>query len=577
MHVHPKVDGATQSQGQAAPAHLRHMADIGDLQRADLELSVLLNYRVETEAFIELLNEIEAKAGRGESVSSNREAGPQAHTTASGDSWSSELQTTLVGLSNHCKHRLEHHLDIIKLDDLREVLKMELNTGFEISDADFQPKKMVVRVVGEAKYSSSAIDVATFLHQMVKFWKELDWPDVEECFPFSLLHLQTFIWRLVINSWLARIFTMQVDSFLLLNRFAILFNNMAHIKSQLDTLVKGLGVESLCERMKDRAESTVQTLDNLKRSTVEDINNKIFKALHKFSKMLAPDIITFIKSIMASGDVTSSTEVLLEFLTKNLKTFSEYLLDDVFHKVLQCVWSVTITSAQSALRSGTQSQTECSQLSATLQVLKEFFNADGNGLTDKKLESEEYMFSSSQKSLGPLQLESSSFSIVYLEQKSALEVNILNAKLVNGDRYKKDGSADTFVQAWLLPQMVFHDCSKASYKTDLKKGTLNPVYYKEVHLPAQLEDLRSDGAILVLAVYFTDMKRIAGLCVVPCKDVPVLKNESGRKKITLPLFLAKMHNNGPLKELKDRQTLQDPELTDLYLHLVKKLYASLPN
>ena len=95
--------------------------------------------------------------------------------------------------------------------------------------------------------------------------------------------------------------------------------------------------------------------------------------------------------------------------------------------------------------------------------------------------------------------------------------------------------------------------------------------------PAQLEDLRSDGAILVLAVYFTDMKRIAGLCVVPCKDVPVLKNESGRKKITLPLFLAKMHNNGPLKELKDRQTLQDPELTDLYLHLVKKLYASLPN
>ena len=52
------------------------------------------------------------------------------------------------------------------------------------------PFAQVVRVVGEAKYSSSAIDVATFLYQMVKFWKELDWPDVEECFPFSLLHLQ---------------------------------------------------------------------------------------------------------------------------------------------------------------------------------------------------------------------------------------------------------------------------------------------------------------------------------------------------------------------------------------------------
>lgn len=84
---------------------------------------------------------------------------------------------------------------------------------------------------------------------------------------------------------------------------------MAHIESQLDVLVQGLGVESLCERMKDRAEDTVRTLDNLKRSTVEDINNKIFRALREFSKMLVPDITTFIKSIMASVDATSSTEV----------------------------------------------------------------------------------------------------------------------------------------------------------------------------------------------------------------------------------------------------------------------------
>ena len=83
---------------------------------------MLLNYHVETEALIELLDEIEAKAGKGESVSSSREAGFQAHTS-SGDSWSSELQTTLMGLSNHCKHVLEHHLDIIKPDELKEILK----------------------------------------------------------------------------------------------------------------------------------------------------------------------------------------------------------------------------------------------------------------------------------------------------------------------------------------------------------------------------------------------------------------------------------------------------------------------
>ena len=77
--------------------------------------------------------------------------------------------------------------------------------------------------------------------------------------------------------------------------------------------------------------------------------------------------------------------------------------------------------------------------------------------------------------------------------------------------------------------------------------------------PAQLEDLRRDGAILVLAVYFTDVKHIAGLCAVPCKDVPVLQNESGRKKITLPLFLAKMNKSIPLKELKDRSLSKDEQ------------------
>ena len=62
------------------------------------------------------------------------------------------------------------------------------------------------------------------------------------------------------------------------------------------------------------------------------------------------------------------------------------------HRVLYCVWTVTITSAQSVLQSGVQSQTdrECRQLSEALQALKEFFNADGNGLTMKRLESNEY-------------------------------------------------------------------------------------------------------------------------------------------------------------------------------------------
>ena len=80
----------------------------------------------------------------------------------------------------------------------------------------------------------------------------------------------------------------------------------------------------------------------------------------------------------------------------------------------------------------------------------------------------------------------------------------------------------------------------------------------------------------MLALYFKDMSHIAGLCVVPCRGVPVLQNEAGRQKLTLPLFLAKIPKSGPLKELTIRQTSQDQEMADFYHYVVKKLCASMP-
>ena len=41
-----------------------------------------------------------------------------------------------------------------------------------------------------ARYSSSAVDVETFLHQSVAFWKSLSWPDAEQAFGYALAHFQ---------------------------------------------------------------------------------------------------------------------------------------------------------------------------------------------------------------------------------------------------------------------------------------------------------------------------------------------------------------------------------------------------
>ena len=78
----------------------------------------------------------------------------------------------------------------------------------------------------------------------------------------------------------------------------------------------------------------------------------------------------------------------------------------------------------------------------------------------------------------------------------------------------------------------------------------------------------------MLAVYFKDMSHIAGLCVVPCRGVPVLQNEAGRQKLTLPLFLAKIPKSGPLKELMVSQCSRKEEAANFWGYLSKRLYVS---
>eukprot|EP00731_Ephydatia_muelleri_P029265 Em0020g909a len=130
-------------------------------------------------------------------------------------------------------------------------------------------------------------------------------------------------------------------------------------------------------------------------------------------------------------------------------------------------------------------------------------------------------------------------------------------------------------KVWMMPQMALQD-TKTRYKTDLKKGTLTPKYDKEFQIPAKTEDLKKDGTCLALAVYHTDAKHIAGLCLLPCQDIPVLRVQEScaSKEWVLPLFLVQDTSSLPLRELLVRQAAHDPEATKLYKYLNKKLHVT---
>lgn len=42
----------------------------------------------------------------------------------------------------------------------------------------------------EVMFSTSVTDTNVFLHQMVSFWKSLDWPDTEQAFGYGLKHFE---------------------------------------------------------------------------------------------------------------------------------------------------------------------------------------------------------------------------------------------------------------------------------------------------------------------------------------------------------------------------------------------------
>ena len=87
--------------------------------------------------------------------------------------------------------------------------------------------------------------------------------------------------------------------------------------------------------------------------------------------------------------------------------------------------------------------------------------------------------------------------------------------------------------------------------------------------------MKRDGTLLALAVYHTDNECNAGLCLVPCQDIPVLRGQEScaSKERVLPLFVIQNTNSVPLKELLMRQAAHDQEAANFYKYLDKKLHV----
>ena len=82
---------------------------------------------------------------------------------------------------------------------------------------------------------------------------------------------------------------------------------MAHLRNQLNTVSEKLDLESLYTRLTHCQNDAKKSFDRLRESTREDIEHKIVSFVEDYCKRLAPDIQSYITSIMATGHKTDAS------------------------------------------------------------------------------------------------------------------------------------------------------------------------------------------------------------------------------------------------------------------------------
>eukprot|EP00731_Ephydatia_muelleri_P029267 Em0020g911a len=490
----------------------------------------------------------------------------------------------------------------------------------------------VMKELDEPKHSSSAGRVTVCLMQMVSFWKNLDWLDYEVACESMLQMFEKMC--SCVHYYVKKIHNRLTDKdlhdssgkFYASEQLCVVFNNISHIKKQLDVVCQKLDVRNLCNKMEPgRGKEVEETFNRLKQSTRTDIEGRLLNTASHISEKLKPEIRKHICAWAKIPRETDSMQVfapLHNYLADHLQILGDSLLDDVFQLVLANVWSVTVDCSLSALH---KYPIIHQQLSNALPYVKQLFSAEGAGVSEEALNSTPHykvlvaelelrqlptrelvlrccadlaeqqanVVGSSEHKYGELE-----YSLAYIRPRSMVAVTVVQAKNLGMEEHQ-----GTQIQVWLLPQSVFKSevekspdqvektpdqvekspdlveksLDQEEKSPDQVEKLLDPFCNKQLTLPATEVDMRTDGSILLLGVFCgSGSKDSTRVCIISCKDVPILDQQPVANCSTscLPLFVIQCASTGPLRELVYRHHTSDAEVSNFYQYLVKTLQVS---
>ncbi|XP_023161054.2 BAI1-associated protein 3 [Drosophila hydei] len=429
------------------------------------------------------------------------------------------------------------------------------------------------------RYSSSSVDTASTLLNIKEFWKVINWPDED-----TAIMLESQLIDVVCSAamhYCDLIHTTLADSgyyeqqgpFRCSDDMCVTVNNVEYVR------------RTLAEFRSDE-QPLEESADNLLESSLTHMENRCERILSKLAPLMQMSLQKAVFHLAWSPDSLPANQAivpLLEYLDCHLAALNSALLTKNFNRSLRFIWKTVLGEMSRQMETGDETDKPThfhKRLYDALQLLVDFFHAEGQGLLLECLHTEDfwrieqrlqfhktdtdrlidmfYLNRLREQLVAIMPGPYGSLAVRAYFNHDSLCVEVLHARDVVP--LDPNGFSDPFVVIELLPRRIFLHCMEQ--QTNVHKRTLNPIFDECFEFSVTLEQCLTDGAMICFTVMDHDVltaNDFGGEAFLALGNIPGVADYStsvdnfhGLKQIELPLMQQKDKCNPILQILELR-------------------------
>ncbi|XP_055846829.1 BAI1-associated protein 3 [Episyrphus balteatus] len=429
------------------------------------------------------------------------------------------------------------------------------------------------------RYSTSSIDTASCFYQVKEFWKMLQWPDYNSAPHFeaqlidvvcsAAMHYSDLIHQALADSG----YYEQQGPFRCSDDMCVTVNNLEYVRRSLSEFRPD------GQLLHDNAEALLE-------SSLAQLETRAERVLSKLAPLMQVPLQKAVFHLAWSPDSLPANQAivpLLEYLDVHLSALNSALLTKNFNRALNLIWSTVLSELSRQMDTGAEGDKPSNfhnRLYEALQLLVEFFHAEGLGLSMENLHSGEFWRVEQRLQYHKTETEKliDMFYMQRLEEQlmtmppgpygmlsvrayfnhDSLCVEVLHARdIIPLD---PNGFSDPFVIIELLPRRVFAHCTEQ--QTNVHKKTLNPVFDECFEFSVTLEQCRTEGAMIAFTAMDHDVltaNDFAGEAFLALGTIPgvaeyttSVENFHGLKQMDIALMQQHDKNHPILQILESR-------------------------